>query len=109
MRAVIIAGLPYPEPSPRTLDLKRVLMGKLRDERRAWEEAFLVPMLVKVKQAIGRAVRSEKDRAVTLILDRRALDRRVLGELKSLSRSVKVVNRISEVKNFFIEFFKTNF
>jgi len=109
IRAVIIAGLPYPEPSPRTLGLKRVLMGKLRDERRAWEEAFLVPMLVKVKQAIGRAVRSEKDRAVTLILDRRALDRRVLGELKSLSRSVKVVNRISEVKNFFIEFFKTNF
>jgi len=104
IRGVVIAGLPYPEPSPKVLGLKRLLEEEVKSGREAWEGAFLIPMLIRVKQAIGRAIRSEEDRAAILILDRRALDKRVMKELRELSEKVMTVNDLVRVKNVFKTF-----
>ena len=67
----IIVGIPYPPPSP---ELKA--MSDMYDARygagKGWVYCSEVPALRKMKQAIGRLIRTETDRGMAVILDSRA-------------------------------------
>ncbi len=69
LELVIIAGVPYPRPDVRN----RALMEYYdRYYGRGWEYSVTFPALVKMRQEIGRLIRSENDIGASVILDRRA-------------------------------------
>ncbi len=85
--AVVIAGLPFPEPNDYTnACLER--LAELYGKERAWEYVVLVPAVVKMKQAFGRALRSADDRACFFILDRRAMARKIVEKLSARLRII---------------------
>lgn len=92
VRAVVVVGMPYPEPDVPTKFLEDVLSIKLGSRERAWDMTFLVPAVTRVRQAAGRAIRSRGDRAVIVVLDRRFEDRRVAELSPDLSQSAVVVD-----------------
>ena len=67
----IIVGIPYPPPSS---ELKA--MSQMFDQRygagKGWTYTSEVPAVRKMKQAIGRLIRTETDRGMAVILDSRA-------------------------------------
>lgn len=67
---VIIAGFPFPVP-----DFEMEIKGRMYDGRFGFGKSFqllsVLPMVTKVLQCIGRAIRSEKDRAAVVFLDDR--------------------------------------
>ncbi len=70
---IIIAGLPVPEPSLYNKKLLNYLTLKLGNRDKAWKIVYLYPGLMKIVQAIGRGIRSEKDKIKVYILDDRVL------------------------------------
>ena len=70
LEIVVIVGIPYPKPTPRVKMLERYYESKFGN---GWEYAFRIPALIKMRQAIGRLIRSPEDRGVAIILDRRAV------------------------------------
>jgi DNA excision repair protein ERCC-2 len=70
VKTVIAAGFPFPVP-----DFELNIKGMLYEERFGYGKAFLLlsvlPMVNKVIQGIGRAIRSERDRAAVVFLDDR--------------------------------------
>lgn len=90
MELAIIAGIPYPKPTARQRALQhfcelRFGMG--------WEHAVKAPTTRKLLQAIGRLIRSETDRGVAVILDRRAVH---FSEAIPARRTSDPVKEISE-------------
>ncbi|HID74302.1 MAG TPA: ATP-dependent DNA helicase, partial [Thermoplasmata archaeon] len=69
LEMVIIVGLPYPKPTARQRALQHYYDLRFG---RGWEYTVHAPAARRVRQAIGRIVRSETDRGMALILDRRA-------------------------------------
>ncbi|MBQ7978380.1 MAG: ATP-dependent DNA helicase [Candidatus Methanomethylophilaceae archaeon] len=67
----IIVGIPYPPPSS-----EQRAMSAMFDQRygagKGWIYTSEVPALRKMKQAIGRLIRTETDRGMAVILDNRA-------------------------------------
>jgi len=67
----VIVGIPYPPP---TIESKA--MSDMFDSRygigKGWEYVSEVPAVRKMKQAIGRLIRTETDRGMAVILDSRA-------------------------------------
>ena len=67
----IIVGIPYPPP---TTEMRA--MSDMYDQRygpgKGWLYTSEVPALRKMKQAIGRLIRTETDRGMAVILDNRA-------------------------------------
>ncbi len=69
LELVILIGIPYPKPT-----------AKMRAMRRYYDIRFgdgmlftsTIPTVRKMRQAIGRLIRSETDRGVAVIMDRRA-------------------------------------
>ncbi len=81
IKLVISAGVPYPQPDDFMSDFRQSLTRKVGSEV-AKEFTMHVQAGVKVAQALGRAVRSEKDRAFMVLADRRFLSakmRKALG------------------------------
>jgi DNA excision repair protein ERCC-2 len=69
LELVIIAGVPYPRPDVRN----RALMEYYdRFYGKGWEYSVTFPALVKMRQEIGRLIRSEGDIGASVILDKRA-------------------------------------
>lgn len=92
LEAVVLAGIPYPKPSARTRALQHYYEIKFG---KGWEYVVKAPTTRKMLQAIGRLIRSESDRGVAVILDKRAVH---------FSRSISVgVTRAPamEMKSFF--------
>ena len=92
MELAIIAGIPYPKPTSKQKALQhfceiRFGMG--------WEHAVKAPTARKLEQAIGRLIRSESDRGVAIILDKRAV------HFKDTIEARKCEDPVSEVKGFF--------
>jgi DNA excision repair protein ERCC-2 len=75
LRAVCIVGLPLSPPTLEVDALKSYYTAKFGVEK-AYEYAVVFPALNKVLQAAGRPIRSETDRAIVLLMDRRYLDER---------------------------------
>ena len=69
LQVVVLAGIPYPRPGARQKALYsyyQSVYGK------GWEYAVTFPVVIKMRQAIGRLIRSESDTGVAVILDQRA-------------------------------------
>jgi len=71
---VIIAGVPYPQPDDYVRDLRKNLIKEFGREL-ASRLVMDIPAIIRVLQAIGRAVRSERDRVFIILADRRFLSR----------------------------------
>jgi len=82
VKTVVIVGVPYPEPNDFLELFREVVSTRLGSSELAWELTYLWNALMKVKQAIGRAVRSEHDRASIVLMDKRYLDKRIMSILK---------------------------
>ncbi len=75
LHAVCIVGLPLSPPTLEVAALKAYYAQKFGAEK-GHEYAVVFPAFNKVLQAAGRPIRSETDRALVVLLDRRYLDPR---------------------------------
>jgi DNA excision repair protein ERCC-2 len=69
LEAVVVVGIPYPKPTA-----KREALRTFLDQAtgHGWEYCVEAPAQRSILQAIGRMIRSENDRGIAIILDRRA-------------------------------------
>lgn len=67
----IVVGIPYPPPSPE-LDGMSAMFDARYGSGKGWLYCSAVPAQRKMKQAIGRLIRTETDRGMAVILDSRA-------------------------------------
>ncbi len=81
VQVVVVVGVPFPQPDDYTRELVEVLSSRLGGSG-AREYLYRYLTIVKVRQALGRAVRGPGDRAVFFLLDYRYLRKdlkRLLG------------------------------
>ncbi len=72
LKAVVVVGVPYPQPDAYTQSLIEALAARL-GRSKAKYYVYDVQAYVKVGQALGRAIRGPGDRAVYVLLDYRYL------------------------------------
>lgn len=77
MEMAVLVGIPYPRPSARNQALLAYYDLKFR---KGWDYVMNAPTIRKMRQAMGRVIRSESDRGAIVILDNRASK---LGQLGS--------------------------
>jgi len=70
IKGVIITSLPYPPPSPENKIIHDDLMKKFGPSV-AKEFTVIIPMVQRLAQSFGRAIRNKGDRAVHILLDPR--------------------------------------
>jgi DNA excision repair protein ERCC-2 len=92
MELAIIAGIPYPKPTAKQRALQHFCEMKFGN---GWEHAVRAPTARKLEQAIGRLIRSESDRGVAIILDRRAV------QFQDVVRSRRTTAPVEDVADFF--------
>ena len=95
---VVVAKLPFPYPDP-VYEAKRQMMEALGED---WFAQYVLPQVIlRLKQSLGRLIRTSKDRGVMAILDQR-MHSRSYGTivLSSLPKS-KVTSRFEDVARFF--------
>ena len=69
LEVAVLVGIPYPKPTAKQKALQYyydIKFGK------GWDYTVKAPTARRMLQAIGRLIRSEHDRGVAVILDRRA-------------------------------------
>ncbi|MCI4337025.1 MAG: ATP-dependent DNA helicase [Thermoplasmata archaeon] len=69
LEAVVVVGIPFPRPTARREALR---MFWEKETGRGWEYAMEAPAQRAILQSIGRMIRSEHDRGIAVVLDRRA-------------------------------------
>ncbi len=92
----VIIGLPYPKPTAKQRAMERyydVKFGK------GWEYVVRAPTIRKLLQAIGRLIRTEKDRGVAVILDRRAVQLMDRIPMKKSEKPLEDVERFFSSKS----------
>lgn len=67
----VIVGIPYPPPSPE-LNAMSAMFDARYGSGKGWLYCSAVPAQRKMKQAIGRLIRTETDRGMAVIIDSRA-------------------------------------
>jgi DNA excision repair protein ERCC-2 len=70
LEIAFLVGIPYPKPSAKQKALLRYYDAKFG---KGWEYTVKAPTARKMLQSIGRLIRTETDRGVAVILDRRAV------------------------------------
>lgn len=68
MEMAILVGIPYPKPTAKQEALRRYYDMRFGN---GWEHSSKIPAMRKMRQAIGRLIRSGTDRGAAVILDRR--------------------------------------
>ncbi|MEM0126790.1 MAG: ATP-dependent DNA helicase [Thermoplasmatales archaeon] len=86
----VLAGIPYPPPSPETSALELFYEMKFK---RGWEYAYEAVASTRMRQAIGRIIRGPKDRGAAVILDSRA--RKFKGSFPNLYLTDDPVNDVN--------------
>ncbi len=81
VRAVVLVGVPYPQPDDYTRSLEEKLAEKVGRER-AREHLLYDTAAVRVRQALGRAIRSPEDRAVYILADHRYMNPHLRSRLR---------------------------
>jgi DNA excision repair protein ERCC-2 len=71
MEMAVLVGIPYPKPTAKQEALRRYYDMRYGN---GWEHSSKIPAMRKMRQAIGRLIRSEKDRGAAIILDRRTFN-----------------------------------
>lgn len=69
LELAVIVGIPFPKPTAKSRAMVRYYDARFGDGRR-W--VTIVPASRRMRQSIGRLIRSETDRGVAVVLDRRA-------------------------------------
>lgn len=80
LHVVIVVGVPFPQPDDYTLSQLEVLSSRIGNSK-AREYVYRIMPLVKVRQALGRAIRSPGEKALFFLLDYRYLRRDIKGPL----------------------------
>jgi len=106
--AVIVAGMPFPEPDIPNRYLLETLTRELGDRDKAWDVVFLVPAVTKVRQAVGRAIRFRRDRAAIVILDRRFYSEKVSKYSEDLYENLVLVNNVQDVVKMLSNFYNNS-
>lgn len=70
LKAVIVVGIPLAKPDLETKSLIEYYNKKFK---RGMDYAYIYPALMKVVQAAGRCIRSEKDKGIIVLMDKRYL------------------------------------
>ncbi|MEM4434706.1 MAG: helicase C-terminal domain-containing protein, partial [Sulfolobales archaeon] len=102
--AVVVCGIPYPTPDDYVEDFREALRSEVGDT--ADTLVMDVQASIRVAQAFGRAVRSEKDRAFIVLADRRYL-KKGFRELLGL-RYDAVFSDLSSLLSRLNDFFRSN-
>jgi len=68
LEVAILVGIPYPKPTVKQEALRRYYDFRFGN---GWEHSSKIPAMRKMRQSIGRLIRSETDRGAAIILDRR--------------------------------------
>ena len=68
--SVIIAGIPFPPPTPETKALEEYYTSKF-DQTKGYEYARVFPAINRVVQAAGRCIRSRNDKGLIVLMDKR--------------------------------------
>ena len=89
---LIIARLPFPVVDP-IMEYKKSLYGD-----KGFEKVYIPEMLIKLKQGVGRLIRSETDKGIVCILDSRLS--RYENVVKKTLPIKKIVRTIDDVKQF---------
>lgn len=92
---VIIAKLPFPIVEP-------VIMDKASIYTNGFKEVYLPEMLIKLKQGVGRLVRSEEDTGIISILDSRMqnYDDKYNNIIKNNLPNTTITTSLDEIKEF---------
>ncbi|HKN07304.1 MAG TPA: ATP-dependent DNA helicase [Thermoplasmata archaeon] len=69
LEAVVMVGIPYPKPTAKREALRAYLDSTTG---KGWEYTVEAPAQRAILQACGRMIRSENDRGIAIVLDRRA-------------------------------------
>ncbi|MCI4368339.1 MAG: ATP-dependent DNA helicase [Thermoplasmata archaeon] len=69
LEAVVVVGIPYPKPTAKREALRRFYDAT---NGHGWEYCVEAPAQRAILQAFGRMIRSENDRGIGILLDRRA-------------------------------------
>jgi len=97
IKGVIVTTLPFPPPDIKNQMIKEELTKRYGD-RFAIEFTVIIPTVQRLIQSFGRAIRSEKDRAVHILLDPRGT--RFNKEFRfERYKSVEQMQRV--IKSFF--------
>ena len=75
IKAVFVAGLPYPQPDLMLRDYMQAIAKRLG--RNIENDLYTIMAVIRVRQAIGRSIRDPQDRAMIILGDRRFLARNV--------------------------------
>lgn len=91
LEVVVVVGIPYPKPTAALRALVDYYDWRFQ---RGWEYAVAAPTSRRLQQCIGRLIRSEEDRGVAIILDRRAVHfKGTLGAVHLAEDPLAVVER----------------
>ncbi|MCL2509755.1 MAG: ATP-dependent DNA helicase [Methanomassiliicoccaceae archaeon] len=71
MEMAILVGIPYPKPTAKQEALRRYYDMRFGN---GWEHSSKIPTMRRMRQAIGRLIRSGTDRGAAVILDRRTFN-----------------------------------
>lgn len=97
IKLIVLAGLPVPEPNILNRHLLSGIKAKAKDPDAAWKTVYLVPAAVKVAQAIGRGLRSERDRVAVAVLDERTLEPSVKSYLEEIGYAISTAGSLPEL------------
>jgi DNA excision repair protein ERCC-2 len=92
MELAVLAGIPYPKPTAKQRAFQHFCEIRFGN---GWERSVKAPTARKLQQAIGRLIRSETDKGVAVILDRRAV------QFKDTLVARKSDDPVSDVRVFF--------
>jgi len=101
MNGVILVGLPLDRPDLLTKSLINYYQNKFK---KGWEYGYTYPAMNKAIQAMGRCIRSEKDKGVIVLMDARYKERRYRNLLPS---DYEFIEKSDEkIKELFKEYIK---
>lgn len=95
IKTVIVVGVPYPQPDDYVEKLRLSIVGS----GGSYVDYYKDIAVVRVLQAIGRAIRSENDYAFVVLADRRYIDQSIMKRLRlkprAITRNVDTVVQIA--------------
>lgn len=98
VKSVVIVGVPYPQPDDYTELLKR----NTASSGRLYEDYYKDVAVVRVLQAIGRAIRSENDYVFVVLADKRFAYSDIVKRLRLRIRAIiSSIERVAELADSF--------